>query len=146
MSEEQNDTVEYERRGSDSHFLSMGGRGLHDIQVDLKNVPQDQRGPSVGIRLLSASALYCLAVTLGNELTTRGATIKSLTGRVTSEKTRDDYYRAKVARLNIKMDVDVDDADLPILEECRGIMKDGCLMTYSLNEGIGVEQVIRGSG
>ncbi|OPZ07751.1 MAG: hypothetical protein BWZ10_02772 [candidate division BRC1 bacterium ADurb.BinA364] len=32
--------------------------------------------------------------------------------------------------------------DKPILEKCRGMMRRGCLVTYSLDEGIEMEYVI----
>jgi uncharacterized OsmC-like protein len=68
-----------------------------------------------------------------------------LNGRAFAEKDRDDYFRTKVARIHIEIDVDVADADLPLLEKCKAIMERGCLVTYSLGEGIEVEHIIRRS-
>jgi len=39
--------------------------------------------------------------------------------------------------------VEVDETDQAILEKCRLIMRNGCLVTYSLDEGIHVEYEIQ---
>jgi len=144
MDAEKEILVKYQRQGDDRHSLFMGSEGLPNISIDYTGIPQDQRGGTAS-RLLCASALYCFASTLGSALTARGAKIRSLSGRAVLEKGRDDYYRPKVSRIRIEMDVDVADADLPVLEKCKSVMEHGCLVTYSLEEGIEVEHIIRRS-
>lgn len=134
--------VEYRREGNENHLFSMGSAAFQDIRIDLTAIPEEQRG-GIGGRFLCAAALYCFSNTLASELIARGATIKPMTCRAAPEKAQDDYYRTKITRIRMEVDVDVDDADLPALEECREIMRRGSLITYSLNEGIEVEPVIR---
>jgi len=144
MDAEKEILVKYERQGDDRHSLFMGSEALPNISIDYTGISPDQRGGTAS-RLLCASALYCFASTLGSALTARGAKIKSLSGRAFAEQDRDDYFRTKVARMRIEIDVHVDDADLPVLEKCRAIMERGCLVTYSIGEGIEVEHIIRRS-
>jgi uncharacterized OsmC-like protein len=99
----------------------------------------------VASRLLCFAALYCFCNTLVNELTARGAVIKSLTGRATPTKTQDDYQRTRIKRIFIDVIVDVDKDHLPALDQCREIMDQGSLITYSLNESIEIDHVIRDS-
>ena len=134
--------VEYHRQGQDGHFLALGSPALPDMHIDYTGIPQDQRAGTAN-RLLCASALYCFASTLGSALIARGATIKSLSGRAVSQKEKDDYYRTKVSRIRIEIDVNVEEKDLPILEKCQKIMERGCLITYSLDGGIEIEHSIK---
>jgi len=142
MSEENGIVVQYKREGDDGHFLSMGSDAFADIRIDYTGIPQEQRGGTAN-RLLCAAALYCFASTFASALKARGARIKSLTGRAIPEKGRDDYHRTKIKQINIEIDVDVEEEDKPILEKCQKIMEQGCLVTYSLGEGIEVEHSIR---
>lgn len=142
MEEEKEIIVTYKREGDDGHCLCLGTAALPDIRIDYTGIPKDARAGTAQ-RLLAASALYCFASTLGAALAARGVTIKSLTGRALSEKEKDEYYRTKVGNIQIEIEVDVNDADLPTLEKCEKIMENGCLITYSLNQGIEVEHTIK---
>jgi len=142
MEEEKEIMVTYQREGEDGHRLTLGTPAIPEIRIDYTGIPKDARAGTAQI-LLCASALYCFASTLGSALAARGATIKSLTGRAVSEKDKDEYYRTKVSNVQIEVEVDVNDGDLPTLEKCEKIMENGCLITYSLNQGIEVEHTIK---
>jgi len=142
MTEEKAFIVEYKREGDDHHYLTFGSKALPDISIDYTGMTQEQRAGTAR-KLLSAAALYCFASTLGSSLRARGVNIKSLWGRASAETGQDDYKRTKVAKIRIEVDVDLDDADLPVLEKCSTIAERGCLVTYSLEEGIEVEKEIR---
>jgi uncharacterized OsmC-like protein len=142
MEEEKEIMVTYQREGEDGHRLTLGTPAIPEIRIDYTGIPKDARAGTAQ-RLLCASALYCFASTLGSALAARGATIKSLTGRAVSEKDKDEYYRTKVSNVQIEVEVDVNDGDLPTLEKCEKIMENGCLITYSLNQGIEVEHTIK---
>jgi uncharacterized OsmC-like protein len=137
--------VGYRREGDGRHVVSLDAPSLQDIRIDHTGISREERA-GTATRLLCASALYCFASTLGSALEARGAEIRGLTGRAIAQKGRDDYCRTRVSRIRLEIDVDLDEADLPILEKCRAIMARGCLVTYSLMEGIEVEHVIRRAG
>ncbi|MCL4466816.1 MAG: OsmC family protein [Chloroflexi bacterium] len=142
MAEDSEITVGYRREGEDIHHLLLGSDAVEDIRIDYSGIPSDQRGGTAS-KLLCAAALYCFASTLASALNARGARIESLTARAVARKGRDDYYRTKLQDIRIEVDVDLDQEDLPILEKCDKIMQRGCLITYSLTEGIEVEHAIR---
>ena len=87
--------------------------------------------------------MYCFASTLGSALKARGASIRSLTGRAVATNERDADFRTRVANIRIVVEADVETADLALLDKCEKIMERGCLVTYSLSEGIEVEHSVR---
>ena len=133
--------VRYQCQGKDIHTLSLGSPFLADISLDYTGIPAAQRAGTAA-RLLLASALYCFASTLGSALQVRGVDFKSIKGRAIAEKEEDDYHRTRVSRIRIEIDAEVDPDDLPVLERCRKVMEKGCLITYSLYNGIEVEHTI----
>jgi hypothetical protein len=137
--------VEYRREGNDKHIFSADLMTFPGFTLDFTGVPESGRG-GVASRLLSFAALYCFCNTFSTELTNRGAVVKSLTGRANPAKSKDDYGRTRIKRIFIDVEVDLDDVYFPILQECREIMEQGSLITYSLNESIEVDHVIRKNG
>jgi hypothetical protein len=137
--------VEYRREGKDRHCFTTDLVALPSLTIDFTGVPENSRS-GVASRLLCFAALYCFCNTLASELTSRNVNIKSLNGRATPTKAKDDYNRTRIKRIFIDVEVDVDDRDLPALAECREVMAMGSLITYSMNESIEVDQVIRRAG
>ena len=133
--------VGYERLNDDEHVIQLDSESLTDIQVDYTGIPQEERGGTAA-KLLGASCLYCFASTLGTALTTRGAEVKSMKGRVSLEKGKDEIRRTKVTEMTITVDVEIDDKDEETLEKCKKIMNRGCLITYTVEESIDVEYEI----
>ncbi len=134
--------VEYRRQGDDVHLLDVGSVAIPNLTIDYTDIPRAQRG-GTATRLLSAAALYCFAGTLATALASRGATINSMTGRAVATRGKDANNRSKITDIRVEIDVEVNDADLPILEKCQRIMQSGCLVTYSLDNAVHVEHVIR---
>jgi len=141
VSEQDEITVEYKRAGKDAHQLLMKSDAVPDIRIDWAGIPTDQRA-GTSVKLLCASALYCFASTLGSALTARKANVKSLTGRATARKDKDESFRARVTEISMEISVEIDDEDLPALKKCESIMKRGCLVTYSLDKAIQIKHKI----
>jgi hypothetical protein len=137
--------VLYRRESKDVHAFTTDLMAMPGLTIDFKGIPEKSRS-GVASRLLCFAALYCFCNTLHNELTERGVNVKSLSGKATPTKLKDDYGRTRVKRIFMDVEVDVDDKDLPVLEECRRVMEMGSLITYSMNESIEVDQVIRRTG
>ena len=105
--------VEYRRNGGDGHFFTMTEEGVPILHVNNKEFSPDGEGKKHwGNRLLNAAVLCCVATTLASDLTKRGVTIKSLTGRSASEKYKDDFLRTKIGKVQIEIDVDIGDSVL----------------------------------
>jgi uncharacterized OsmC-like protein len=134
--------VEYVHEGEDLHRLITGSGALPEIRIDYSNIPPDERGGNA-VRLLCASNLYCFAGTLASALTARGADVKSMTGKATALKEKDEIRRTRITEITISIDVELDDKDMPVFEKCKKIMQRGCLITYSLEDAIEIEYEIK---
>jgi hypothetical protein len=134
--------VEYKRDGSDGHLFTMTEDGQPIFHVNLKDLSPEARKHWAN-RLLNAAALCCIATTLASDLTKRGATIKSLTGRVASKKEKDSVLRTRINEIQADLDIDIGDTDQAILDECLEIIGRDTLTMYSLREGIDVEAKIQ---
>lgn len=141
MSDSEQIVVEYQREGNDGHRLFTKSEAFPEIHIDYTGIPTDQRG-GTAVRLLCASTLYCFAATLGSALVARKANVKSMTGRATARKEKDEVFRTKVTEIEIEIGVEIDDGDVPILEKCKKIMDRGCLVSYSLEDAIEIEHEI----
>ena len=136
-------TVQYVRDGEDVHRLITGSEAFPEIRIEYSNIPPEKRGGNA-VRLLCASNLYCFTSTLAAALTARGACVRSMTGKATALKEKDEIRRTKVTAIRISIHVTLDEKDGPILEKCRKIMQRGCLITYSLEDAIEIEYEIKG--
>jgi uncharacterized OsmC-like protein len=137
----ENTIIGYERAGDDAHILRMDSDALSDIHIDYSGIPKESRG-GTSVKLLGASCLYCFAATFASALTGRGIEIKSMKGRVSLDKDKDDVFRTRISRMKITLDVEIDEKDSDVFEKCRKIMERGCLLTYTLEEAIDIEHEI----
>lgn len=138
-------SISYCRDNVDCHTLGLNSEALSDIKVNYENIPEDKRG-GTAVKLLAASSLYCFAATLSSSLTSRGANVKSLTGKARVIKGEDEVYRTKVQEIVIDVFVDIDDEDEKIFNKVKNIMRRGCLVTYSLEDAIDIEYNIHRLG
>ena len=134
--------VEYKRDGSNGHFFTMTEDGKPIFHVNLSELSPEARKHWAN-RLLNAAALCCIATTLASDLTKRGATVISLTGKVASKKEKDSVLRTKINEIEAELSVDIGDADQAIMDECLEIVARDTLTMYSLREGIEVETNIK---
>ncbi|MCX7016877.1 MAG: OsmC family protein [Candidatus Sumerlaeota bacterium] len=137
--------VEYSREGEEAHLLRLGSRAMSDIRIEYAGLPPEERAGSAS-QLLCASLTFCVAATFSTALAGRGAAIKSMKARGALEQDRDANQRMKVARIRVEVEVDVEEKDIETFEKCRRIMRHGCLIGYSLEQGVEVEQVFRRTG
>ncbi|MEW6265975.1 MAG: hypothetical protein AB1641_23120 [Thermodesulfobacteriota bacterium] len=75
-----------------------------------------------------------------------GEVIRSLKGKAIGEKGRDQTFRTRRPRLGLELEVDLDDTRVPILEQGQDLMEKGDPVTYSLENAIEIEHVIRRVG
>ena len=104
-----------------------------------RNGIQDQspdRRQGTARALLVSAALDCFCGTLNAALLARDVQYRSIKGTGRAEKVQRDGV-SFVTRIDIDVQVDVDDADRETLEHCLSIVK-GCMITRSLMEGMEV--------
>ncbi len=127
-------SVEYSRKG-DVHSIDTGAGALGGITVDFTDVPAEQRG-GVAKQLLGASALFCYCSALVGALEARGARFSDVHGKATLHVGGNDLGQGRVKKIDIEVQVSLPEEDEEIFTRCAKIMKQGCLVTGSLHDGI----------
>ena len=146
MTENNEISVEYRLSSPDVHTLKSGAPALPDLKIDYEGIPQDQRG-GTAVRLLCSSCLYCFASTMATALINRKVQFKSFSGKATAIVDKDSVARHRVLEIKIKLEVDVEEKDIPLFEKWRSItMERGCLITYSLEDAIDIKYEINRTG
>lgn len=127
-------TVSYSRQG-DVHTIETGGGALATMVIDNTTVPQDARSGTAK-QLLAASALFCYATALVGALEARGAKYTDIQANATLEVGGNDLGQGRVKKITIESKVTLPEEDSEIFERVEKIMRQGCLVTGSLHDGI----------
>jgi hypothetical protein len=112
---------------------------LADHVLDYPTVPQEARSGQMR-RLLCASAVGCFAGSVYFMLVGRGATVHAMhsTGRIHQ---RED---SPIGAIHIRVEIGIDDADVPVLDRVRELLEDRCLVTRPLKSALPVtHEIIR---
>lgn len=127
-------TVAYHRDG-DVHTIDTGGAALKQIVVDNTNIPADKRSGTAK-QLLCASALYCYASALNAAMEARGLNYTSLDLNAVMDVDANEKGQSRVLKITITANVGIDEEDLDLFDRVARVMKNGCLVTGSLHDGI----------
>ena len=130
-------TVAYHRNG-DVHTIETGGAALGNIVIDNTNVPTDQRGGTAK-QLLGAAALYCYAAALNAAMEARALKYTSLDLTALMDVDANEKGQSRVMKITITANVGIDEEDLDLFDRVARVMKNGCLVTGSLHDGIEME-------
>ena len=130
-------SVAYHRNG-DVHTIETGGAALGNIVVDNSKVPADQRGGTAK-QLLASAALYCYAAALNAAMEARGLNYTSLDLNAVMDVDSNEKGQSRVMKISITANVGVEEDDLDTFDRVARVMKNGCLVTGSLHDGIEME-------
>lgn len=128
--------VKYTKKG-DIHTIDIGLPGIEQIVIDYTNIPADQRS-GLAKQLLAAANLSCYIAALDASLVARGATAESIVGEVQLGMGPNAVGQGRVKRLNLDVVTKIDEDSADIFDRCAKIMRQGCLVTGSLNDSIEV--------
>lgn len=129
-----NMTVSYSRQG-DVHTIETGGAALPQLVVDNTNVPENQRGGTAK-QLLGSAAIFCYMSALLGSLDARGVKYSNASATATLEVGGNDLGQGRVKKITIDATVTLAEEDASTFERVEKIMKQGCLITGSLHDGI----------
>lgn len=124
--------VTYTREGDNQH-IKTGSTILGDIVIDYTGVSEDERGGTAK-QLLASSALYCFCAAFSKALEARGATYDKIYGTATLHTGLDEMKRARVTGIDIDVTVEMDEVHEFTFDRVEKIMKQGCLVTASLDK------------
>lgn len=115
--------------------LDMESKALGKIHIDSALLAPDERAGTAK-KLLMASALYCYCAALDKALESRKAEYRSIQASASLETGNDATGRAKVTGIRLDVTVHMDQEYEFIFERVEKIMKQGCLITASLEPAI----------
>lgn len=127
-------TISYSRQG-DVHTIETGGAALPRIVIDNSSLPEDQRGGTAK-QLLGSAAVYCYMAALCGALDARGIAYENAKATVTLGVGPNDLGQGRVKKITIDASVTLSDQDSAAFDRVAKIMRQGCLVTGSLHEGI----------
>lgn len=115
--------------------LDMESVALGSISIDSAVLSADERAGTAK-KLLAASALYCYCAALDKALDARKAEYRKIEASASLETATDDKGRARVSGITLDVTVFMDQEYEFIFERVEKIMKQGCLVTGSLEPAI----------
>ena len=125
-------SVSIARRGAKVD-LDMESAAFGVISIDGELIPAEER-PGTAKRLLASSALYCYCAALDKALETR-----RIEGKATVRTGTDDKGRGRVTGIDLDVTVFMDQEYEFIFDRVEKIMKQGCLITGSLEAAFPVK-------
>jgi organic hydroperoxide reductase OsmC/OhrA len=96
-----------------------------------------QRGPNAA-RILAAAVGNCLSASLLFCLQKSRAEPRGIKTRVTGTLARNEKGRQRIGGLQVRIDLEGPDDQVPRLERCLGLYEDFCMITESVRAGIPV--------
>ena len=134
-------SVGFELVGDGQFKIFYNSPLLNDHYLDYPSVPKDKQSGQMR-KLLSASVLGCFTGTVYMALVSRGAQIKSLISTGTATTASDNGKPPVIKSIDIRVEVDIDDKDLEILDKVKKIAQKGCLIARSIAPSIAVTHTI----
>ena len=135
-------SVSIARRGAKVD-LDMESAVFGVISIDGEQIPADgeviEGAASVAKKLLASSALYCYCAALDKALETRSAKYRRIEGKATVRTGTDDKGRGRVTGIDLDVTVFMDQEYEFIFDRVEKIMKQGCLITGSLEAAFPVK-------
>ena len=112
--------------------LDMQSAAFGSICIDSNKLAPEERAGTAK-KLLAASALYCYCAALDKALDSRKAVYQRIEAKSTLETGNDELGRARVTGIRLDVTVYMDEEYEFIFERVEKIMKQGCLVTASLD-------------
>ncbi len=126
--------VGYTREGT-KHVISTGNKALGDIVIDTDGIPAEERNGTAK-QLLCSSALFCYCSALMSAMEARGVECKGLKANAVLTAGNNDKNVSRVLNIDLNVNVDIDEEDLDTFERIQKVMRNGCLVTSSIHDGI----------
>ncbi|MFQ8735892.1 MAG: OsmC family peroxiredoxin [Bilophila wadsworthia] len=128
-------SVSIARRGAKVD-LDMESAAFGVISIDGSRSPP-KNGPAQ--EAVASSALYCYCAALDKALETRSAKYRRIEGKATVRSGTDDKGRGRVTGIDLDVTVFMDQEYEFIFDRVEKIMKQGCLITGSLEAAFPVK-------
>ncbi len=126
--------VEYFRE-NEKHTIKTGNAALGDIVINTENIPAEERNGTAK-QLLCASTLFCYCSALVSAMDTRGMKYGAIKAKANLTAGNNENNVSRVLEIELNVDVEIDEDDYDTFERIKKIMRNGCLVTSSVHDGI----------
>jgi len=125
-------------REGDIDTFDFGLPILDKLTIDYTGIPVEKRA-GLARAFLSAAALSCYVSTLSDALETRKANVDNITAEAKIKTEDNELGQRRVESMGLEVAVKMSDTHADVFEECTKIMKNACLVTSSIHDGIHME-------
>ena len=122
--------------------LNMESGAFGVLTIDGDKISAEERSGTAK-KLLAASALYCYCAALDKALDTRNAKYEKIDAKATLHTGTDDLGRGRVTGIDIDVTVHLDEEYELIFDRVEKVMRQGCLVTGSLEAAFPVKYNLR---
>lgn len=129
-------SVVFSREG-DTDTFDLGHPALEKLVVEYGGLTQEQRA-GLPKMLLASSALSCYAAMLSAALEARGIRYADLKGVAELDVGPNALGHGRVASVKLHFSLTLAEADKDVFARVERIMRNGCLVTASLHDGMEV--------
>ncbi len=129
--------ISYENKG-DVHTIITGGAALPQLVIDNTGLSPDQRSGTAK-HLLACATVFCYMSSFLSAMEARDVRYSNVKATVTLELGKNDKGQGRVTKMIIDVTADVKKEDEDVFERVKKIMKQGCLVSGSVEEGIEME-------
>lgn len=129
--------VTYVNNG-DVHTFQTGGPVVPEIVVDNNGFSPDERAGTAK-HFLASGILLCYMSSFIGAMKARDVRFSNATATGTLELGKNDKGQARVTKMTIDVHADVNKEDEDVFERVQKIMRQGCILSGSVEEGIAME-------
>ena len=116
--------------------------GIAPLVVDESPPLGEGAGPGPA-RLLAAAVGHCLVTSLLFCLERARVPVGGMTASVSADTARNDAGRLRVQRIDVVIEAEVAEADVPRFQRCVGVFEDYCTVSASVRETVDVNVEVR---
>ena len=137
-------SVKFEKNG-DVLTFEFGLPGLEKLVVDYTGIPRDKRA-GLAKTFLQAAVISCYTTALEASLEARGGNYETITAETALSFGKNTLGQGRVLAMTLSVDVNgLDRASSSCFERCAKIMRNGCLVSGSLEDGINMTYNLNGN-
>lgn len=126
--------VHYKKEGS-KQIISTGNKALGDIIIDSEGIPEEERNGTAK-QLFGAANLICYCGSLVSAMEARDFEYTGISAKAILTTGNNSNNVARILDIELQVTVDFNKDDYDTFERIKKVMKNGCLLTSSIHDGV----------
>src|SRR5574341_1830573 len=136
--DENSSEITIERRKGYRFLVDFHQKGVEPLLVDEPPPIGEGHGPGAS-KLLAAAVGNCLSASALFCLEKARIEVRGMRTTVRTTKARNEHGRLRIGRIEVKIEPEVAEDDIPRMQRCLELFEDYCTVTASVREGIQVD-------